>query len=133
MSNNKKITANIVKIVLGIGLIAAASVADIDSFWAGMGAALAVVGTVRLIQQIQYNTSTEYKEKMDIEVNDERNQYVAMKAGSLAVRVYAIGMGIAAIVLKILNYDTYVTFAAGSVCILMILYWLSYLYANNKY
>lgn len=133
MRNNNKITVCIVKIVLGIGLIVAAKVADIDSFWAGMGAALVVVGAVRLVQQIQYTTNKEYKENMDIEVNDERNQYVAMKAASLAVRIYVLGMGVAAIVLKILNYDTYVTFAAGSICVLMILYWLSYLYANNKY
>ena len=133
MKMNKRLLANIVEIFIGIILSILSFIGILDSYWGGMGTALVIVGGIMLLRQIRYRTNTEYKDKMDLEISDERNKFLRIKAWSWAGYLFVIAGAIGSIVLKILGMDQYVLFASGSVCLIMVLYWVSYLVLQKKY
>lgn len=133
MKCNKRFIASIIEIVVGLGLLLLRFFDVIDDFWSGMGTALIVVGVLQLIRHIRYKTNTAYKESVDVELNDERNKFLSMKAWSWAGYLFVMIAAVAAIVLKICGLDEYVFFASGSVCLIMILYWVSYMIVRKKY
>ena len=132
MKSNKRFIASIIEIVVGLGLLLR-FFDVIDDFWSGMGAALIVVGVLQLIRHIRYKTNEDYKETVDVAVSDERNKFLSMKAWSWAGYLFVMIAAVAAIVLKICGLDEYVFFASGSVCLIMILYWVSYMIVRKKY
>ena len=105
----------------------------IDSYWSGLGAALVVVGALQMIRIIRYNTSPKYKEKTDTAIQDERNRFIGMKAWSWAGYLYIMIAAVATIVCKLLNQETLMFFCSGSVCVILILYWVSYFILRKKY
>lgn len=133
MKNNKRLIACIVEIAIGLALLISNLAGLTDTFWSGMGTALIVVGIVFLIRQIKYQTNEAYRESVDVEVNDERNKYLSMKAWSWAGYLFVIITAVAATVLKIAGRDELVSLAAGSICLIVLLYWLSYLVVRRKY
>ena len=133
MRSNKRLIASIVEIVLGAILLVCNLAGLLDEFWSGMGVALIVVGGLLLLRQIKYKTNESYRESVDVEVNDERNKYLSMKAWSWAGYLFVMIAAVGAVVLKIVGQDELVFFASGSVCLIMILYWLSYVVLRKKY
>ena len=133
MRKNKRWIANIFEIVLGIALSICGYAGILDEYWGGMGTALIVVGGLQLLRQIRYHTNRSYKEDVDVQVSDERNRYLRMKAWSWAGYLFVLIAAFASIILKILGYDQYVYFASGSVCLIVFLYWLSYVILSKKY
>ena len=130
----QRFIASIIEIVLGIILVVCCISGIIeDAYWNGMGTALVVVGVLQLIRHIKYKTNEEYKENFDIEVNDERNKYLSMKAWSWAGYLFVLIAAVAAIVFKVLGQDNMVHLASGSVCVIMLLYWGSYMILRRKY
>ena len=125
--------ANITEIVVGIFLCAAGVTGRLDAFWSGMGTALIVVGTLQLLWQIRYRNDHACRENVDISVSDERNKYLSMKAWSWAGYYFVLIAAAASIVLKIAGYDALVPVTSGSVCLIMVLYWLSWMYLRRKY
>ena len=105
----------------------------IDSYWSGLGAALVVVGALRMIRIIRYNTSAKYKEETDTALNDERNRFIRNKAWAWAGYVYIMAAAVATIVFQILGEETLMFFCSGSVCLLLVIYWISYFILNKKY
>lgn len=133
MRSNKRLIASIVEIVLGAILLVCNLAGLLDEFWSGMGVALIVVGGLLLLRQIKYKTNESYRESVDVEVNDERNKYLSMKAWSWAGYLFVMIAAVGAVVLKIVGQDELVFFASGSVCLIMVLYWLSYVVLRKKY
>ena len=133
MKCNKRFIASIIEIAVGLGLLLLRFFDVIDDFWSGMGTALIVVGVLQLIRHIRYKTNEDYKETVDVELNDERNKFLSMKAWSWAGYLFVMIAAVAAIVLKICGLDEYVFFASGSVCLIIILYWVSYMIVRKKY
>ena len=133
MKCNKRFIASIIEIAVGLGLLLLRFFDVIDDFWSGMGTALIVVGALQLIRHIRYKTNETYKAAVDVELNDERNKFLSMKAWSWAGYLFVMIAAVAAIVLKICGLDEYVFFASGSVCLIMILYWVSYMIVRKKY
>lgn len=133
MKQNKRLISAVVEIVLGITLSTLSFTGMIDDYWGGMGTALIVVGGIFLFRQIRYKTNNEYRQSVDVEVNDERNKFISMKAWSWAGYFFVIIAAAASIILKIIGLDEYVGFASGSVCLIVILYWLSYMVIRRKY
>ena len=131
--NNKRLIASIVEIVLGIVLTVCGALGVVDSYWSGMGSALIVVGAIFLIRQIRYKTDKTYQENVDVENHDERNRYIGMKAWSWAGYLFVMLSAVASIALKIAGLDLYSQIAGFVVCILVILYWVSYLILRKKY
>lgn len=56
----------------------------IDSFWGGLGLALIILSTLRLLQLLRIQTNKDYAEKRSIDINDERNIYISKEARSKA-------------------------------------------------
>ena len=133
MKANKRFVANIIEIVVGIILSILGYLGILDSYWSGMGTALIVVGILMLVRQLRYKTNVEYKEKMDIEVNDERNKYLRSLAWSWSGYSFVMIAAFGSIIFKILGYDQYSIMAGGAVCLLITLYWISFLVLRHKH
>ena len=133
MKNTKRLIALVLEIMIGISLIVCSACGLLDSYWSGIGTALIFVSAVFMIQQIRYSKDKDYQEYVDVEAKDERNKYLKMKAWSWAGYWFLIISAVASIVLKIIGLDEYSVVAGGSVCVLTLLYWLSYLILRKKY
>ena len=133
MKNNKRLIANIVEIAIGIILSVLGYMGMIDEYWTGMGTALIVVGIIFMIRQIRYQTNAEYKDSVDVEVNDERNRYLRLKAWAWAGYMLVLICAFASIIFKLLGNDQLSVMSGGCVCLLIVLYWGSYLILRKKY
>ena len=133
MKNNKRLIANIVEVVIGFILVLCSYFGLLDEYWSGMGTALIFVGVIMLLRMIRYNTNNEYKEKVDIEIKDERNSFLRVKAWAIAGYLFVMIGAIASIALKVMGNDAYSTLSGCAVCLIMVLYWISYCVLKRKY
>ena len=85
------------------------------------------------IRQIRYRTNEEFKEEMDIREKDERNRYIAMKAWSWAGYLFVMLAAVGTILMKILGQETIMMVLSGSVCVILVFYWVSYMILQKKY
>ena len=133
MKFNKRLIANITEIIIGVILTICGATGLLDSYWSGMGTALIVVGGLMMIRQVRYSTNAEYKESVDVEIQDERNKFLRVKAWSWAGYFAVLIGAVASIVLRILGQNQLSQFAGLSVCLLMVRYWASYFILKKKY
>lgn len=125
--------ASIVEIILGIALFICGAIGILDSYWSGMGGGLIGVGTVFLIRCIRYNRDPAYKEEYDIEMADERNSFLRVKAWSWAGYLYVMITAVSAICFKLLGREDLMMFCSMSVCLVVLLYWVCYMVLKKKY
>lgn len=134
MYNNKRLVLSIFYLVLGL-TFTALSIAGVSNspYLSGMGGGLTVVGALQLIRNLRYRKDADYREKVDIAATDERNRFLRLQSwawtGYIVVLVEAAGIIVAAvlgqeIVRQVLGY---------SVCLLIGVYWISYLVLSRKY
>lgn len=133
MMGYKRYLANVIEIFVGVILSVLGFTGILDSYWSGMGTALIVVGVLMLVRQLRYKTNAEYREKMDVEVNDERNKYLRRLAWSWSGYLFVMLGAVASIVFRILGMNLYSQFSAYCVCLIMVLYWISYLILQKKH
>ena len=105
----------------------------LDEFWSGMGVAILIVGVLQIIRIIRYNTNADYKEAVNVATKDERNKFLSMKAWSWAGYLFVMIASVSTIILKITGNDDYMMLASGCVCLILILYWVSYSILRKKY
>ena len=105
----------------------------LDLFWNGAGSGLVAVSVIQLIRQMRYRSDKEYREKVDVEINDERNKYISTKAWAWAGYLFVLIMAVGVIASKVLGYDEMSMYASWSLCILIVLYWGSYWVLRKKY
>ncbi len=133
MKNNRRALISVIWVILGIALNVAVFVAGLDEFWSGVGTAFVFVGVLQLIRWGKYSRNSEYRTKVDVEINDERNRYLALKAWGWAGYMFVIICAVASIVLRILGNETLSTVSSMGVCLVLILYWVSYFVLKRKY
>lgn len=133
MKFSKRIIASIVWIVVGIVLTICSFFNLVDSYWSGMGTALLIVGILQVIRFIRYLKNPSYKEAVDTNAQDERNRFIAMKAWSWAGYLLVMIAAVTSIALKVLGYDDYSMIASLCVCVIVVLYWVSYWILKKKY
>ena len=131
--NIKRMIASIIEIAIGIFLVVCGVTGIVDEYWNGMGTALIVVGAIWRVRNIRYKTNVTYRENVDVAVNDERNKYLSTKAWSWAGYFLVMIAAVASVALKIAGFDGYSIMAGGSVCLIVVLYWLSWLFLRKKY
>ena len=129
----EKLIASILEIIIGFSLVTASMFGAVDEFWSGMGTVLLILGVLFLVRAVKYKTNNDYKEKCDIEINDERNKYLSMKAWSWAGYLFVMIAACGTIVLKLAGREDLMMIASGSVCLVMVLYWISYMVLRKKY
>ena len=132
--NNKKLVLSIFWAVVGLVLTVLSVTEVLDSsIYSGMGGGLMAVGVLQAIRNVKYRKDADYREKIDVEANDERNRFLRMKswswAGYIAILVESVGV----IVAIILGEETLRLILSLSVCLILVAYWVSYLVLSRKY
>ena len=132
MNKKRNIIMNIAYIIIGIVLIACAKTGMISDTYLGFGGGILGVGIVLLAKNIRYVKNKEYQENVDIESGDERNRYIRMKAWSWAGYLYVLIMAVATIICMIIEKTELMQYCSLTVCIILVLYWGSYLIINRN-
>ena len=130
---DKKNIYPIVLIVAGLALAGLGIAEIVDEFWSGMGSALLVMGIIRLLRYYRLKKNDTYREKMETAQTDERNQFIRMKAWSWAGYLFIICSAVSVIVFKLLGNDLLSQASSWSVCLMLVLYWISYFMLKKKY
>ena len=130
----KRMILSICWIVIGAVLLVLSVTETLDSsLYAGMGGALMAVGALQVIRKLKYRKDPEYREKVDTAENDERNRFIRMKSwawtGYIVVLVECVGV----IVAMILGKTQAQHLLSYSVCLILVVYWVSYLILSKKY
>lgn len=133
MKHIKPLYLSIFWVVLGAVLVICRLIRLIEDYWFSMGIAFIVVGTLQIIRHIRYRTNPEYRENYDIQATDERNKFIANKAWAWAGYWFVMLSAIGTIIFKLLGREDLTMFCAFSVCFIMVLYWLSWLWLKKKY
>ncbi|MBQ2971587.1 MAG: hypothetical protein IJE16_03435 [Ruminococcus sp.] len=105
----------------------------LDSFWSGFGGALVAVGILQLVRHIRYRTNEDYKEKIDTEVNDERNKFISSQAWAWTGYIFVLCAAVGAIVFKIMGKDELCSLCATAICLMAVIYLVSYMILKRKY
>lgn len=134
MYDNKRLFLSVFWVILGAVLLAL-SVAEVldSSLYAGMGGALIAVGALQIARNLRYRRDGAYREKIDTEVNDERNRFLRMKSWSWAGYITVLAEGIACVAAMVMKQETVQLVLAYSVCLLVGAYYFSYLILSKKY
>ena len=129
----KSYLVSILYLLLGAILIGLSFAGIVDEFWNGMGSALLVMGVIQLIRRYRLEKNEAYREKIEIETNDERNHFIRNKAWAWAGYLFVMIMAVACIVLRIVGQDVLSMAASGAVCLVLVLFWGSYYVLKRKY
>ena len=130
---DKKNIYPIVLLVAGLALTGLGIAEIVDEFWSGMGSALLVVGIIRLLRFYRLKKNDAYREKMETAQTDERNQFIRAKAWSWAGYLFIMVTAVATIIFRILGQELLSQVASYSVCLMLVLYWVSYFVLKKKY
>lgn len=133
MGKNYRFLLSIFWIVLGIVLCACHASGLIEEYWSSMGFAFIVVGILQVIRQIRYRTNEDYREKFDTESRDERNRFISNKAWAWAGYLFVMVAAVGSIVFKLMGREDLMMLASGSVCLIILLYWGSWMVLKRKY
>ena len=125
--------ASILEVIIGITLFVCSFFNLIDEFWSGFGVAMLVVGTLFLLRNIKYHKNEKYREEIDVQNNDERNKFISMKAWSWAGYLFVIIAAIGTIGFKLAGKEELMMLSSGAVCLIVFLYWISYVILRKKY
>ncbi|MGN0775516.1 MAG: hypothetical protein ACI4MM_02445 [Candidatus Ventricola sp.] len=133
MKKDRRFIASICWIVIGAALMGVSYAGLADEYWSGMGTALFAVGVIQIVRWIRYWTNGAYKAQVDVEAHDERNRFISGRAWAWAGYLYVLLGAAASVVFRIAGYNEVSVAAGMSVCILMVLYWISWLVLRRKY
>ena len=133
MKQNKRLYVNILWLMIGSILIGLSFAGVVDEYWNGMGMGLAVVGAINLIRYYRLNKNDVYREKIELEASDERNHFIRNKAFAWAGYYFILIAAVGTIVFKIIGQELLSQAAAYAVCLMFILYWISYMILKRKY
>lgn len=129
----KSYLVSIVYLIIGAILIGLGFAGVVDEFWNGMGSALLVIGVIQLIRRHRLEKNEAYREKVEIETNDERNKFIRNKAWAWAGYLFVMIMAVASIVLRIFEQNLLSIATSGAVCLMLVLFWGSYFFLRRKY
>ena len=132
--NNRKLILNVFWILLGAALIGLSVAEVLDStMYSGMGGGLLAVGALQLARNLKYRKDPEYREKIDTENNDERNRFLRMKSWSWTGYIVVLIEGIGVVVALILGQETIQLILSYSVCLILVVYLVTYIILGRKY
>ena len=133
MKKYKRIIVSVMWVIIGAVLIYLAFAGKVDAFWNGMGSGLLVVGIIQLLRFYRFHKNADYREKMELEKNDERHVFLRGRAWAWTGYLFVIISAISSIVFRIVKQNLLSMAASGSVCLILILYWVSYIILKRKY
>lgn len=131
--NNKKLALSIFWVVLGLALVVL-SVTEVldDSVYAGMGAALAVVGALQIWRNLKYRKDPEYREKIDIEAGDERNKAIRMQSWAWTGYLYILVSAVTSVIAYFMGQTVIQQTLCYSICFMLVVYYIANLILYKK-
>ena len=129
----KKMALSIFWMVLGAVLIGCDMAGLVGEVWSGMGGGLLVVGGLQVYRQLKYRRNEDYREKVDIAMQDERNRFIRGKAWAWAGYLFVIIAAVGSLILRFAGKSELADMAACGVALLVFLYWTSYMMLSRKY
>ena len=120
-------------VALGAVLTVCAMAGVVDLYWHSFGVSLLTVGSLQLWRQRRYRKDEAYREKVDIEAGDERNKFIASRAWAWAGYVFVMIAAVATVAFQIAGRRELSLMASGGVCLMVLLYWGSYMVLKRKY
>ena len=134
MYNNKRLLLSIFYVALGLTLTALSIAGVSDSpYLSGMGGGLTVVGALQLIRNLRYRKDEAYREKVDTEMKDERNSFLRMKSWAWTGYIVVLAEGIGVLVAWVLGQELIMQVLSCSVCLILCVYWITWLVLSRKY
>ena len=98
-----------------------------------MGAALVVVGVLRIIRTVRLHQDESYRQKVETEASDERNRFIRSKAWAWTGYLYILTAAILSIVLRVVGQELLSLAASASVALMVLLYWIAFVLLRKKY
>ena len=89
--------------------------------------------TCEVILPLYKGIRAEYREKMEIAESDERNSFIRLKAWAWTGSLQILILATAVIVLKIMGLDLWSLAASYGVCLILILYYVTWFVLRKKY
>ena len=133
MKGSKRIILSFFWLVLGIILFILGLMNKVDEYWSGMGGGFIAVGVLQLIRFWRLHNNLEYKERMEVELSDERNHFIRNKAWAWAGYLFVLIAGVGTIGFQLAGQELLSTAAGSAVCLITTLYWISYMILKKKY
>ena len=132
--NNKRLALSIFWMVLGIVLIILNMTDVLDqSIYSGMGSALTVVGFFQAMRNLRYRKDEDYREKIDTELGDERNSFLRMKSWAWTGYIVVLAEAIGVVIAMITGQELLCRVLSWSVCLIVGVYWITYMVLSRKY
>ncbi len=120
-------------LIIGIIMIVVFNLLETDNnFLSSFGFALVTIGIVRVRNYLLITKSEETIRKQQIAETDERNIFIANRAKSISFTIYVLLACVSVIVLEILSKTELAMILSGTVCIMLLIYWVSYWIIRKK-
>ncbi len=133
MKSNRKLVLYVLYVVVGVTLVCLDVANVVDEFWSGMGAGLIFVSVLQLIRLYRFNKNEDYREKVETEISDERNRFIRNKAWAWAGYIFILISAVAVIVFKLAGQELLSTASGMALCLMLVLYWVSFFILRKKY
>ena len=128
-----KTRLNTAIIMIGVGIIFTVSSIFADSEMAStFGAVFLVMGIARVVQYKRLLNDPEEMRRREIVEKDERNVMLWTKARSLAFVIYIIALGIAVIVLQLMEMSQAANIVSWCLMGFVVIYWICYFIIVKK-
>ena len=115
-------------IVIGLAMIVVFNIMEnSNEFLSTLGLVLVVTGVVRWRNYRRITKTEETMKAQEIKETDERNVAIVQKARNIAFVIFVMVLALAIIVLQFLNLALYVQLLFAVMCVLLAIYWVSYL------
>ncbi len=120
-------------VIIGIAMIVVFNIIKTENnFLSSFGFALTVIGIARIRNYFLITKNEETITKRQIAENDERNISIANKAKSVAFIAYILVVCTSITVLYLFNKTQFAFILSGTVCFLLLVYWISYWIISKK-
>ena len=129
----KDVVFGLIWLVLGLALAVLSLLKTLNQFWSGMGSALIVVGVTRLLRGYRLSRHDTYREQRAVAETDERYHFIRTKAWSWAGFLFVILSALASIVFQLLGQELLCLASGGALCLMLVLFWGSFLILKKKY
>ena len=135
MSRNQKTYLYVALFVAGVALVVLGCLeaVGLDSYWSGMGGALAGVAGIRLVQAARYAKDPAYARRVEVSNSDERIAYVAGRSAAMAFRLSILVLAVLSVALYPLGQPTMARALGFVICGELVAYWVSYMVLSRKY
>ena len=129
----KRIILSFVWLILGAVLLGLGIAEVVDEYWSGMGGGFLAVAILQLARFYRFRHDAEYRENVEIQTSDERNRFIRSKAWAWAGYLFILIAAVSSIALRVMGQELWAQAAGSGLCLMLVLYWVSYQVLRNKY